>query len=587
MNVIIAYSEEFKQLPALRNFFKKMKVKAEERVVDYSSFPIHDVLECDLLILQNQISQTTSDPSSLKTNPGLEIVRDLRGRFNSGIPVALLTEETLESIESYTNESNEPSLFLIYSPGLKIISIKDAKWSMDEILSIKPLSPALVTDICEMLIDIKGYLIDKITHKLNYVPKNKETNNKDWAEKDLKFRLELVREFMNKYLTAGEIIQTEFDLIEDHLLTAQLNFEQNEYENVRKLLKDNITRVVVKRGDKNIAGAANEKFKILVLDDDPIWLNNIIETLKENFELITTSKSSEALDILDKDNSNEIRAVISDWRLYEDFEDQTYWQDVQGYDVLQHSIHSGQRALIALTSLADSTIHKIRNQLRTNISLITKDYIRAKENAELLSSIILDKCIEIDLQIASTPTSKGWYKGGEQSLHNQYIQLRSSGEWAAIEAEISKNANEVFDYYMQGIDIDYMRSLEPLNRKFGLSLKNKGVFILENCLIIRRVWLGLWWKINEFNFTYALDEYPEVKIFSIIRQRYLDEEADNIEQGLGMLSNNAKQLAYNLGIVKEELPFNGILPEEQFWLRNNDIEPEKGNISVYESDDDT
>ena len=588
MNVLIAYSEEFDQLNALRQFFKAKKVKIDERITDFGSFPIQDVLKYDLLIIQNQLNQDVSDPAAIKSNPGLEIVRELRANHHSGIPVLLVSEKSLNKFERDLEESIAPekstdhALFMIYSPGFKIYSLEDAEWNMEEILKMKPLSSALVTDVCEMLLDLKGYLIDKVTHKLNYIPKEKDSQNTDEIEEDLKLRLDWVRSFLNKFFTPGEIIRIEFDQSEEHLIRAQLEFESEEYETVRSALRDNIEREVGKRKN-DISDKPNEKrFKILLLDDDPSWLKNIIKPLNRTFELVTTAEASEALSILDQDPSNEIVAVISDWRLYKDFGQQTYWQEIQGYDVLQYAARTGHRALIALTSLTDSVIHKIRNHLDVNISLITKDYIRAEENAAFLRSIILDKCIEIDLQIASTPTSKGWFNGGEQSLHNQYIELRSSGDWAVTEHEISKTADEVFEYYMQGTDIDIQRSLEPVNKKFGLKLQQKGIYIVENCLIVRRVWLGLWWNLNKFNFPYALDDYPEVKIFSTIRQSYLDEEGDNVRDGLEKLANNAKQLAYNLGFVKEELPLNGILPEEKSWLKRHNIDPKKGNISVYE-----
>lgn len=588
MNVLAVYSEEFEQLQLLRKFFNKKKISFEEIVTDFASFPIQDVVQYDLLIIQNQLSQNASDPADIRSNPGLEIIRELRANHHSGIPVLLLSEKTLSDVErdleesSSLEKSNEQALFMIYSPSLKIYSFEDAEWDMEEIIKMEPLSSALVTDVCEMLLDLKGYLIDKVTHKLNFIPEEKSQRNIEAIKEDLQHRLDWVRTFLNKFFTPGEIMRIEFDQIETHLVMAQSKFDKKEYEEIRSTLRTNIVREIDDRGDVINTKRIDKRFKILLLDDDPSWLENIISPLSESFDLISTSKAKEALDILDSDGSNEIRAVISDWRLYKDFEEQTHWQDIQGYDVLQHAARTGQRALIALTSLTDSVIHKIRNHLEANISLITKDYIRAEENAELLRSIILDKCIEIDLQIASTPTSKGWFNGGEQSLHNQYIELRGSGDWSIIEEEISNRADEVFSYYMQGADIDIQRSLEPINRKFGLNLKQGGVYVPENCLVIRRVWLGLWWNVNEFDFPFSLDDYPEVKIFSTIRQRYLDEEGDNVRDGIEKLANSAKQLAYNLGFVKEDLPLKGILPEEISWLNRHGIDPKKGNISVYE-----
>ena len=582
MKVFIAYSEEFEELQSLREFFNKKKITVEERVTDFGSFPIHDALDSDLLIIQNQLSQNQSDPADIRTNPGLEIIREFRANHRSGIPAVLVTNKSLNEMERDLEEGSGHLLQMIYSPGLKIYSLKDSEWNLNEIINMKPLSAALVSDICEMLFDLKGYLIDKVTHKLNFTPDGDISQNKAKIAEDLGQRLSWIRTILNQYFTPGEILRVEFDQIEEHLIRAQLGFDREEYEKMRSALRANIIREVNHRENFLSVKPIEKKFKILLLDDDPSWLKNIIKPLNKTFELITTSKANEALDILEQDQSNDIRAVISDWRLYKDFEEQTYWQDIQGYDVLQYAARTGNRALIALTSLTDSVIHKIRNHLEVSISLITKDYIRAEENAELLRSIILDKCVEIDLQIASTPTSKGWFNGGEQSLHNQYIELRSSGDWAVTEEEISNTADEVFKYYMQGTDIDIQRSLEPINRKFGLSLQQQGVYILENCLVIRRVWLGLWWNLNSFDFPYALDEYPEVKIFSIIRQRYLDEEGDNVRDGLEKLANSAKQLAYNLGIVKEELPMKGILPEEKRWLGSKGIEPVKGNITAYE-----
>lgn len=602
MKALITYSEEFDQLITLHQFLKGQKVKFDERKTDFLTFPIQDVSNYDFLIIQNQLNQDVLDPSSIKSNPGLEIVRELRANYRLGIPIVLISERSQDEFEAEIEKDVAAKYMqLIYSPGLKIFSTKDRSWDFEEMLRIKPLSPAAVEDINEMLIDLRGYLIDKVTHKLLLKEDNNGLTHSDSILDDLTSRLDWIRSFLIKFFSPGELIRINYENLAEGLKLAQSNYlgciddhhkkddskvkaYKADYFRLRKELVDNIIREIDEDKYLRPNEAKDKKYKVLLLDDDPNWISDVFKPLEDYMDLIIVQRSKDAIDLLKQDQSNEIRAVISDWRLYEDFDKQTHWQDLQGYDVLQYAARTGHRALIALTSLTDSVIHKIRNHLDVNISLITKDYIRAEENAALLRSIILDKCIEIDLQIASTPTSKGWFNGGEQSLHNQYIELRSSGDWAVTEHEISKIADEVFEYYMQGTDIDIQRSLEPVNKKFGLKLQQRGIYIVENCLIVRRVWLGLWWNLNKFNFPFALDDYPEVKIFSTIRQSYLDEEGDNVRDGLEKLANNAKQLAYNLGFVKEDLPLKGILPEEISWLKRHGIEPNKGNISVYETD---
>jgi hypothetical protein len=57
-------------------------------------------------------------------------------------------------------------------------------------------------------------------------------------------------------------------------------------------------------------------------------------------------------------------------------EKQTYWQPLQGYEVLDFAAKNGIRSLFALTSQADFVVHHLRNLMGIRFSMFKKENLK-------------------------------------------------------------------------------------------------------------------------------------------------------------------------------------------------------------------
>ena len=582
MKALLAVHKDFQEADIIAAELKKDGYETHVQKCAFEDFPFAAVVaeKFDLIVIDNDIE------SEDLTYPGLVIVRNLRADHRLGTPCVIFNVD-IQEVEQSLNKGKLEYLNIIYSPGLMLLDKKDNAWKLDAVGEIRKLSQAAVTDVAEMLLDLKGYLIDKITHKLKFIPISSSHDSEQDVEKATRDTLDWVEEFLNSFFTPSENMRIEYPKFRDALYSAQMQFDKDEYNKLREELRSKCEIEVESRKGSPPKKYSNKRFKILLLDDDPGWLEMVKENLSDSFEVIPTSSGLEAISILDSDKNNDIHGVVTDWRLYNDFNEQSKWQEVQGYDILDYAAKNSSRALIALTSLNDAIVHKIRNELNLNITLITKDFLNFEENADLFKNIIAEKCNEAVARMASMPSATNWFKG-DNSLHAQYLSVRSSGDWKAFEENVTNKANEAFIYYQQAFDWDKLKTLQDFGKKFGLPLAQKGTPLLENILIMRRVWLALWWNLDKLEELYFndLSEHLEIKIYCVLRQSFIEDSDsfDRIKDGIPEYLNRSKQLCNNLCIKPGSLP-NDILQEEKTWLNRHGIDINKGNrTNIFEFD---
>lgn len=210
--------------------------------------------------------------------------------------------------------------------------------------NVPPLSRSSLHDLVTMLADVKGLVLDRLNH-------------------NLKFGCDPLQYFseVEPYLTEKQKALVGFDEYLQELI--KLSSEGNEpsfYDTKEAFLS--ICNTNLTEGGKDAPELPSQKHKILVIEDVKTELEDVTFYLEKHFSVISVGDGEEAVNTLNEDVSNEILAVISDWRLYTD-KSQLYWQKYQGYEVLEVASKTGFRALFALTSQADFVVHHIRNTL--------------------------------------------------------------------------------------------------------------------------------------------------------------------------------------------------------------------------------
>lgn len=563
------------------------------------------------------LAELMSEDYNLQDFIGFEIAKNLRIKYKYFSPIVLMSYYSIKHFE-LEGEKNPNKYTILYAPGTGYIDLSNVKKILQKdddciakyISTIRTLDDVIASDIKAMLLDVKGYIIEKIMHNIKYtlsvekIDENIKIINRCLCDEDaLKINLSKnIRNIINAKKNGDEIAFNKSKDLLCHLIMTELAESKEIYEyNVKK----------------------NKPGKILVIEDDPEHSDQIKSNLGEYFDLIVCNDSSQAIKEIREDEINSIISVIADWRLFKYFDNRQteYWQDYQGYEILYEVSKNHYASLISFTSEIDINIHRIRNILALDIKMFKKQNIfLSKEKAQwdLLTDLLFSECDKI-LEVISSDKHMGerWNhfkssKGGKvknnefKPLKKQYIEARHK-DWEVYENSISDYADKIWLYYKKALYPENERNLEDISKKWGLSLSKSGQPILYNILVLRRVWLALWFSSTKIHIIINGNDYPKAKIYSILKCDYYDEmvnelhslyqsnektkiprsvlkNEESIEECVqNSLIRNSTTLAFNLAIETSSLP-DGILPEEKKWLKKNGICIAKGN-AVYDIND--
>ena len=277
--------------------------------------------------------------------------------------------------------------------------------------------------------------------------------------------------------------------------------------------------------------------------------------LSSHFDLVKTSSSIEAIDILKKDLACNIKAVITDWRLYAD-DSNTHWQSPQGYLVLKEAANYGFRALFALSSQPDYVVHQIRNILGIKFSMFKKEQLRTDQEWQFFIDCIHNGIQEMqDLQVR-TPKSKNWDKSNKMgdSYASLYREKLFSDFSDSFFDSISTQANDILNKFHSQIDNNERTGVF----KYEYDLEVESDLNIEKLLILRRLWLGL--------FYFHTKDNPILDKLSMIRAKsYVYEKICG-----GGDSNNINVELNKVCLQDPDFKNKSrILPEEYAWLVEN------------------
>lgn len=535
---------------------------------------------------------------------GFEVARELRMRYKLLCPIILVSVLPQNYFEE--KAQREIKYNILYGRGTGFVEWVNIK-NLDSInKSILPLSEAALSDLNEMLLNLRGFVIDKLTHDLKLGMSEKELINK--------------MNSVGAYLDNRQKANIGWD---DFL--KRFIEKQNDTDGFRKLKEEFLIKCKQELGDETITTSISDLaigHKVLVVEDDPDFKKDVEDKLKDHFELIVTDNSDEAIHTLNEDGSNGIVGVITDWRLYSD-NSKTYWQKLQGYEILEYAAKTHFAALFSLTSEDDRNVHEIRNKLGLDIHLFKKQHLTSKGQWDLIADVVKQRCDAVKEVISSQPSGAKWtldyydkydkYKNKERvlikSLKEKYRERRNFN-WDVYACTITNNSDEIWNYYKEvlGKNLDSV-TIASLKEKYGLELSSDDP-VLESILIVRRIYFALWFNNNKIEqiirrkrwinksklqFEIVLDENPLVKNYCVLNgtswEQFLSNfklkkknrkgniEFINEELAWEEIINKSKLLAYLLCIETKQLP-GGILPEERNWLLKHGIDISKGNSAI-------
>lgn len=457
--------------------------------------------------------------SSLTSFNGFEIAADLRRLYKIKNPIIYHSYFPAKYFEAIA--AIDIRFKIIFGSGSTFLQYPYSKSTFEEaVLSVKTLTTAALQDVIIMLCNLKGVVLDKLNHDLSY-------------ESNLTSVKKLFKSIEN-YLSAKQIINLEWNNYIIKITKSIKNQNKEEFITLKQsLLK--VCELQLNQESKEIIIDTKPVFKILLVDDRVEELIKNKELFSKKFIVESTTHANQAIEILKADTYNQILVVICDWRLYET-ENLTFWQPLQGYDVLNYASKNGIRALFAITGQVDYIVHEIRNLMNIRFKLIKKENIASFDQFQLFIDVLQEACLEIENTILNQPRTANWRtnvfkkKVFEYSLKELYELKRNDLNYFE---EIQNNSDQLWEKLINNEEI---LSFLP-----ELSTSKIDESLLNSVLIIRRLYLGLY--------------YRNYEISQISRQIFNKDNKGDITQ-------HRSKLCIELNDLKNYK----ILPEERAWL---------------------
>lgn len=451
-----------------------------------------------------------------------------------------------------TKSKNDKKYLILFGRGSRYIESPFKINELTELIQlINPLTNESLHDVSTMLCNLKGIVVDRLNHDLKFVEDPQIVDE--------------VIENITPYLSNYQKQLIEIDIFSENLKERIISKDEEGYF-VMKQQFLNLCNLYLNESIEKKEQQDSTRFKVLILEDNINELKDFCDNLENSFDIIPVDSAMKAKFEIENDMSNNILAVISDWRLYTNVE-KTYWQDLQGYEVLELAANNGFRALFALTSQADFVVHQIRNLMSIRFHILKKENLRKSNQWQLFRDLILEQCNEVIKIRASLPASKNWIKDVNKngnpikSLKQQYIEVWNSDERDNYFFRISDRADEIWSYFEKEYKNNY-KKLKALNTEFGIQLSTTKLE-LEPVLVLRRIWMALWY--NQIDTDLKLSrESINLRSEKIYEMMF----APGYQGDKGISAN---QTVYKLCLEIFDIQRKIMLPEERSWLIEKEL----------------
>lgn len=470
------------------------------------------------------------DGRALSGDYGFDVANIIRTKLRSRARIIFYSPISAGYFEKKSERKLKYKLLL--GRGSGFIETPVVPSELDKLIQDIPLlSSSTLHDVVTMLCDLKGMVLDKLNHNLKF-GQNPEPHLNE----------------TEPFLNATQKLDVKLDIYREQLKSAYISGDREVFLSTKEEFLSLCGIVLTSKGTEGTVTPI-KKHKILLVEDNLEFLEATANYLKDYFVVLAESDAAKAVNLLKADMGNEILAVISDWRLYQD-SSETYWQMYQGYEVLEEASKTG-RALFALTSQADFVVHQIRNELGFRFQLVKKQDFRTESQKNLLVDWIQNACENNLLMEANIPASDAWKK-----YKALFLELRGSLEWDAFVLLIFAQADEIWSYILKN-----GKDGNRINTHFGLSFSktdlNRNLFPM---MVMRLIWFGLWSKYGFSQATIHLELADEDSVF-----------ADGFEliweyiSGVEATGQKGADLM-NAALKEEDIKGGRMFPHERSWL---------------------
>lgn len=512
-----------------------------ENIVSKKELEIWNVNDGEIVWLIN--AQLNWEENNLSSDYGFDIAIYLRLVKKSKAGIIIYSPVLKKYFE--TKSKTDKKYLILFGRGTSYLEAPFKEQSLQKLSeNISQLSSAALHDVATMLCDLKGIVIDKLNHDLKF---GSDVNS--------------VIESISPYLSAYQKQSIQLNEFSEKL-QQKIEAKDNNGFFSDKQQFITLCNLQLTASGKPENETKKSKHRILVIDDKADELKNIIDNLTADFEIVQADKADKAIEEIQKDIANKIVAIVSDWRLYEQ-ERQSYWQNLQGYEILDFASKNGIRSLFALTSQADFVVHHIRNLMGVRFAMFKKENLQTAEQWKVFADVLNESCehtvqLRASLPDDSAQWTKELLKNGEplKTLKQQYIEIWNSEERDSYFSKITTTANEIWEY------LKTTPNNNTLTIEFGITVPTK-VLILEPILIYRRIWLALW-----FNKTDIGKRISKETISKYSEEIYKRMFAPSIKK---QMPDSGTQNAYKLCLEINKVQQGKFLPEEKEWLVSHNL----------------
>jgi CheY-like chemotaxis protein len=507
------------------------------------------------------------EKQQLQNYYGITLAQNLRLKHRINLPILFVSFQNPERV--LKDQRNE----IIASVGHSYCQLPShpKEWA-DILKQASPLNELQLSDISYNFCNVFG-LVGEVFHRIKGTAREK-LGRKESLTDVIQYITDSLSE-LNELLVdnepAGKAVEELKSKLSGGTSEDLVQFLRSEESQILSFIKD--------ESEEGNTSFKDKPWKVLLLDDQPDSLSNIVESLHKRGikDLVFAETSEEAKKLIEADsnNGNQINVVISDYRLLEKNDKEFLGrkqQPEQGYDFLIWLAKQERlNRLIALSGLGKRFLLNSFRKSNIRVSVYSKTDLSG--GANLFADDIESYGDEVYEALCALPTAEKW-----NQLKPFYTFYRNSKDYEVVEDYISNQAREIVSQVAnvlsdKGVErerISRFTMLKDLTADMtGKSPVNEKHFeIFKSKMIGRRVALWL----------YSCVGLENTIIAAIMKKGVLDK--DSVKPA------DVKSLFNMLAIRFEDFPHR-ILVEEKAWFTNymgmklNDIDELLSQVSYY------
>ena len=319
-----------------------------------------------------------------------------------------------------------------------------------EVTKLKSLSDIQMDDILINFCDLKGQIgeiIHRAKNNINKIDQSLELNLIiKYISNIIRGTLDDIFNLLGNISDSSGIKEYLYDVLNTKIITNKNLDEATEFmkkheEMLRSLANDSETLTA--------PIAIERPWKVLILDDEPECISQVIDTLKANgvnvhicSDVDEAQKTIEEDEIFQKNSPNPVNSitvVISDYRLFENGSKRQ--QHRQGYDFLVDSSRRNRfTSYVALSGLSRQFLLQSFRKYNVRVDVYSKDDLTTSmRNQQVFAENIIQLGENQYDALCRVPTASGWVSDRKLDF---YVEHRKRVDYNESEHLINKKARE-------------------------------------------------------------------------------------------------------------------------------------------------